>query len=131
MTLRQQDLQIEVPIASKPLRIGAGGLQPLGATLLWRHGGLFQQRQSQQKEHHAKSKVAQGPRSLFRRVALKADVVLETFRSGVVQRLGVDYESLRNENPRLIYCSLSGYGQDGPYRDYAGAISTSKAWAAS
>jgi crotonobetainyl-CoA:carnitine CoA-transferase CaiB-like acyl-CoA transferase len=59
-------------------------------------------------------------RDLFRRMASKADVVLETFRPGVVKRLGVDYETLRADNPGLVYCSLSGYGQDGPYRDYAG-----------
>jgi len=59
-------------------------------------------------------------RAIFHRMAEKADVVLETFRPGVAKRLHVDYESLRARNSRLIYCSLSGYGQDGPYRDYAG-----------
>ena len=59
-------------------------------------------------------------RTIFRRLAADADVVLETFRPGVVERLGVSYEDLRKDNPRLVYCSLSGYGQDGPYRDYAG-----------
>lgn len=64
-------------------------------------------------------KSAEG-REIFHGLAAQADVVLETFRPGVVQRLGVDYETLRKINPRLVYCSLSGYGQDGPYRDYAG-----------
>jgi crotonobetainyl-CoA:carnitine CoA-transferase CaiB-like acyl-CoA transferase len=59
-------------------------------------------------------------RDIFHRLAKDADVVLETFRPGVVKRLGVDFETLSALNPRLIYCSLSGYGQDGPYRDYAG-----------
>jgi crotonobetainyl-CoA:carnitine CoA-transferase CaiB-like acyl-CoA transferase len=47
----------------------------------------------------------------------RADVVLENFRVGTVQKLGIDYEQARARNPRIIYCSISGYGQDGPYRD--------------
>ena len=53
-------------------------------------------------------------------LAAEADVVLEGARPGVVARLGVDYPTLSALNPRLIYCSLSGYGQDGPYRDRVG-----------
>jgi crotonobetainyl-CoA:carnitine CoA-transferase CaiB-like acyl-CoA transferase len=49
-----------------------------------------------------------------------ADIVVEGFRPGVTKRLGVDYESLQKINPKLIYCSLTGYGQDGPYRDLVG-----------
>ncbi len=51
----------------------------------------------------------------FLKLAEKADVVLEGFRPGVVKRLGVDYETVSKRNPRLVYCSLSGYGQTGPY----------------
>lgn len=57
---------------------------------------------------------------IFQRLIHDADVVVETFRPGVVQRLNIDYDTLKKINPKLIYCSLSGYGQDGPYRDYAG-----------
>lgn len=49
-----------------------------------------------------------------------ADVFLHNYRPGVPGRLGVDYESLRRVNPRLIYVSMSGYGEDGPYRDWPG-----------
>jgi crotonobetainyl-CoA:carnitine CoA-transferase CaiB-like acyl-CoA transferase len=56
--------------------------------------------------------------TLFRRLATAADVIVEGFRPGVMKRLGADYETLRPLNPRLIYCSLSGFGQQGPYRDY-------------
>jgi alpha-methylacyl-CoA racemase len=56
--------------------------------------------------------------ALFRRLAAQADVVVEGFRPGVMKRLGADYPTLRALTPRIIYCSLSGFGQDGPYRDY-------------
>ncbi|MBI3636913.1 MAG: CoA transferase, partial [Candidatus Rokubacteria bacterium] len=56
--------------------------------------------------------------AIFRKLAARADILIEGFRPGVMKRLGADYETLRAENPRLIYCSLSGFGQDGPYRDY-------------
>jgi len=59
-------------------------------------------------------------RAVFHKLAETADVVVEGFRPGVVQRLGVDYETLRAKNGRLIYCSLSGYGQTGPYAGLVG-----------
>lgn len=59
-------------------------------------------------------------REIFQRLAQTADVIVEGFRPGVVKRLGVDYESMRTINPRIVYCSLSGYGQDGPYSKFSG-----------
>ena len=59
-------------------------------------------------------------RDLFFRLVADADVLLEGFRPGVAQRLGIDYAALSARNPRLIYCAISGYGQDGPYRDRVG-----------
>lgn len=57
---------------------------------------------------------------IFRELAAASDVVVEGFRPGVMDRLGLGYESLKALNPRLIYCAISGYGQDGPYRTLAG-----------
>jgi crotonobetainyl-CoA:carnitine CoA-transferase CaiB-like acyl-CoA transferase len=54
-------------------------------------------------------------REIFHKLAKDADVVLEGGRPGGAAKLGVDYETLRAINPRLVYCSISGYGQDGPY----------------
>jgi crotonobetainyl-CoA:carnitine CoA-transferase CaiB-like acyl-CoA transferase len=58
-------------------------------------------------------------KALFLRLLDGADVVLENLRVGAVQRLGIDYERARERNPRIVYCSISGFGQDGPYRDRA------------
>ncbi len=55
--------------------------------------------------------------AIFRRLAERADVLLENYRPGVVRKLGIDYEALSKSNPRLVYASISGYGQDGPYRN--------------
>ncbi|MCL5982575.1 MAG: CoA transferase [Firmicutes bacterium] len=57
---------------------------------------------------------------LFLRLAREADVVVEGFRPGVVEALGIGYQAVQSANPEIIYCSISGYGQDGPYRERAG-----------
>ncbi len=59
-------------------------------------------------------------REIFYKLADEADVILEGFRPGVVKRLGVDYETINARNPRIIYCALSGFGQDGPYAQHVG-----------
>jgi crotonobetainyl-CoA:carnitine CoA-transferase CaiB-like acyl-CoA transferase len=56
-------------------------------------------------------------RDALKRLAARADVLLEGYRPGTMKRLGLDYETLRDLNPRLVYVSISGFGQDGPYRD--------------
>ena len=57
---------------------------------------------------------------VFRRLVQKVDVVLESFRPGVATKLGIDFPTLKAINGRLVYASLSGYGQTGPYRDRSG-----------
>ncbi len=59
-------------------------------------------------------------RAIVHRLAERADVVMENMRPGVVERLGVDYATLRALNPRIIYCSVTAFGSDGPYRDRPG-----------
>jgi alpha-methylacyl-CoA racemase len=59
-------------------------------------------------------------RAAFLRLAAGADVVVESFRPGVVARLGIGYEDVRAVRPDVVYCSTSGYGQDGPYSMWAG-----------
>ncbi len=56
-------------------------------------------------------------KEIFFKLAEKADVIIENFVPGVVKKLGVDYESVKKVNPDVIYCHVSGFGQDGPYRD--------------
>jgi len=58
--------------------------------------------------------------ALIRRLARRAHVVVENFKTGALAKFGLDYDSLRAENPALIYCSLTGFGHDGPYKDKAG-----------
>jgi len=64
-------------------------------------------------------KAERGPEILLRLVR-DADVLVESYRPGVMDRLGVGYERLSRENPGLVYCAITGYGQDGPYKDRAG-----------
>jgi alpha-methylacyl-CoA racemase len=61
-----------------------------------------------------------GGRAAFLRLASGADVVIESFRPGVMDRLGVGFSVLREANPSLVYCAITGYGQDGPLRARAG-----------
>jgi len=59
-------------------------------------------------------------RDVFMRLAERADVVVESFRPGVMVKLGLGYDALAARNPRIVVCAITGYGQDGPYRDRAG-----------
>jgi alpha-methylacyl-CoA racemase len=63
---------------------------------------------------------SEGGRAALLRLVAGADVVLDGFRPGVLDRLGVGYERMREANPAIVFCAITGYGQDGPYRDRAG-----------
>jgi len=72
------------------------------------------------KRHMALDLSGKSGKEIFFKLVRNSDVLIEGFRPGVVGRLGVDYESVRKFNDRIIYCSLTGYGQDGPLKDKAG-----------
>ncbi len=59
-------------------------------------------------------------RDIVRRLVATADVVIENFKLGGLQKYGLDYESLKAINPKLVYCSITGFGQNGPYANFAG-----------
>jgi crotonobetainyl-CoA:carnitine CoA-transferase CaiB-like acyl-CoA transferase len=82
--------------------------------------GLFFNTINRNKEHMSLNLKTDDGRHIFSKLIEKADVLLEGFRPGVVDRLGADYESVRKVNPSIIYCSITGYGQDGPFRDRVG-----------
>jgi len=63
---------------------------------------------------------SEGGREALMALVRESDVVLESFRPGVLERLGVGYERMREENPGIVYCAISGYGQTGPKRDASG-----------
>jgi crotonobetainyl-CoA:carnitine CoA-transferase CaiB-like acyl-CoA transferase len=82
-------------------------------------GALFLALNRGKRSVRVNLKTAEG-REVLERLAAEHDVLLESFRPGVLDRLGVGYERLREVNPRLVYCAITGYGQDGPYRDRSG-----------
>lgn len=81
-----------------------------------RDGSDYQNLHRNKRSMTLNLKSAEG-QAIFRRLVETADVVTENMRPGVKHRLGVDYETLRKINPRLVYGSISGFGQRGPYRD--------------
>src|SRR5436189_3503729 len=84
-----------------------------------RHGPDFQNLHRNKRAITLDLKSADGA-AVFRRLAAKADVIVENFRPDVKTRLGIDYAALSAVNPRLIYASISGFGQDGPYANRPG-----------
>ena len=82
--------------------------------------GLFFNIINRNKEHMSLNLKTEQGREIFFRLIQMADVVLEGFRPGVVDKLGVGYESVCKVNPKIIYCSITGYGQNGPFRDRVG-----------
>ena len=82
--------------------------QLMGASFLAQNGG---------KKSITINLKAVGGREILHKLIKDADVLVENFRPGVMLRLGVGYEQLREINPGLVYCAISGYGQDGPMRD--------------
>lgn len=86
----------------------------------FRADGLFFNEVNRNKRHMTINLKEDEGKEIFYKLAENADVVLEGFRPGVVKRLGVDYDTLQELNPGIIYCSITGYGQTGPKRDEVG-----------
>ncbi len=101
-------IKIEAPGA--PDKEGLGGA---------RHGPDFVNLHRNKRAMTLNLKSEKG-REIFLKLAATADVIVENYRAGVKHRLGIDYETVRALNPRIVYGSISGFGQDGPYRDRAG-----------
>src|SRR5499427_4427731 len=93
-----------------------GGGEPLGGP---REGSDFQNLHRNKRSMTLNLKAPEAL-AAFKRMVKKADVVVETFRPDVKRRLGIDYPQLRKINPKLIYASISGFGQTGPYADRPG-----------
>ncbi|MGX9389295.1 CaiB/BaiF CoA transferase family protein [Nitrobacteraceae bacterium UC4446_H13] len=102
-------------IKIEALAEGASGEQAGGP----RHGSDFQNLHRNKRAIALDLKKPEGL-AAFLRLAAKADVVVENFRPDVKTKLGIDYDSLRRINPRLVYGSISGFGQDGPYHKRPG-----------
>ena len=82
--------------------------------------GLFLNTVNRNKRHMTLNLKTESGLEIFFRLAEDADVLLEGFRPGVVDKLGVGYETVSKINPGIVYCSITGFGQDGPYRDRVG-----------
>ena len=94
---------------------GAGDMDMGGP----RHGPDFQNLHRNKRSITLNLKEAEG-KAIFMKLVEKADVVVENYRADVKFRLGIDYESLKKVNPRIVLGSISGFGQDGPYAERAG-----------
>lgn len=107
------DLGAEVIKIEEP-KIGDYGRQirPLKGSISYRFLLL-----NRNKKSFALNLKEKAGRDIFLELVKRSDVVIEGFRPGVVQRLKIDYESLKDVNKKIIYCSISSFGQSGPYRD--------------
>jgi crotonobetainyl-CoA:carnitine CoA-transferase CaiB-like acyl-CoA transferase len=106
-----QVIKIEEPGVGDPARHSRAGIKQPGAYFLVTN---------RNKRSIAINLKQPAGREVFLKLVEKADVVVEGFRPGVMDRLGIGYEALKQVNQRLIYCAITGYGQDGPYRLKAG-----------
>ncbi|WP_129774785.1 CaiB/BaiF CoA transferase family protein [Peristeroidobacter soli] len=107
-----QVIKVEVPETGDLARqLGANpelNQQLMGASFIAQNGG---------KKSLTLNLKLEGGKEIFRRLVRSADVLVENFRPGVMDRLGLGYHALAGINPRLIYCAISGFGQEGPMRE--------------
>ena len=101
-------LKVEPPCVGEPLR----SIPPM----VNREGAYFLSLNRNKRSMTLNLKSREG-KDIFMKLVERHDVLLESFRAGTTARLGIDYESVKVVNPGLVYCSLTGYGQNGPYAD--------------
>ena len=101
-------IKIEKPGTGDLIRNWDSAVRGLSSGYVWLNGN---------KRSFAIDVKKEGGLKAVRRLAEHVDIILENFAPGVADRMGLGASELCARNPRLIYCSLSGYGQDGPYRD--------------
>lgn len=109
-------LKIEAPGAGDPTRTM---LQASSDRVAGRPGAFYRLVNRGKRETRLDLKSEAG-RNVLRALASEADVLIESFRPGVMERLGIGYEMLRVLNPKLVYCAISGYGSTGPFATQAG-----------
>ncbi|MBM4323444.1 MAG: CoA transferase, partial [Deltaproteobacteria bacterium] len=115
-TLLLADLGMEVLKVEDPEQ---GDYMRMMGTVRKNDGAYFLALNRNKKSMILNLKVEEG-KKIFYKLIETYDIVLEGFRPGVIDRLGIGYQELKKRNPGVILCSLSGYGQDGPYRDRSG-----------
>lgn len=115
-TMLLGDLGAEVIKVEEP---GRGDYMREFSPLVNRDSAFFLAVNRNKKSLGLNIKAAEG-REVLLRLARSSDVVIESFRPGVADALGIGYEALKEVNPYIVYCSLTGYGQNGPYRNQAG-----------
>jgi len=101
------------------IKVEAPGIGDIGRWIGVAHSGIsaMAQMANRGKRSLAVNLRLEEGQAIVRQLAREADVFVQNFRPGVIERLGLSYESLRQENPELIYVSISGFGNEGPYRD--------------
>ena len=107
-------IKIEPPARGDELRYyppAVPGLESQGGPFIW---------SNRNKRSIALDLKSPAALEVARELVVRADVVVENFSTGVMQRLGLDYESCRRLNPKLVYCSVSAYGREGPFADRLG-----------
>jgi crotonobetainyl-CoA:carnitine CoA-transferase CaiB-like acyl-CoA transferase len=119
------DLSIQVPgpyctmlladMGAEVIKIEQPGMGDFARLLPFLFNGINRNKKSMVLD--MKSPAA---KEIFYKLSENSDVIIEGFRPGVTKRLGVDYESMKKINPKIIYCSITGYGQDGPYHNISG-----------
>jgi len=120
-TMLLGDMGADIIKIDQPLKPGTpiwgGGWLPIGQD---KHKEAAQSALQRNKKSIAIDLSSEKGKAIFYRLAKTSDIILECYRPGVTKRLKIDYETIKQINPEIIYCSLTGYGQNGPYASLPG-----------